>query len=39
MGTTDDIRFEVPQEDAAQDLCRLLESAHGPGQRAHCVVC
>lgn len=28
MGTSDDIRFEVPQEDAAQDLCRLLESSH-----------
>lgn len=28
MGTSDDIRFEVPQRDAAQDLCRLLESSH-----------
>lgn len=28
MDTSDDIRFEVPQEDAAQDLCRLLESWH-----------
>ena len=28
MGTSDDIRFEVPREDAAQDLCRLLESSH-----------
>ena len=27
MGTSDDIRFELPQEDAAQDLCRLLESS------------
>ena len=28
VGTSDDIRFEVPQEDAAEDLCRLLESSH-----------
>jgi hypothetical protein len=27
VGTSDDIRFEVPQEDAAQDLCQLLESS------------
>ena len=38
MGASDDIRFEVPQEDAAQDLCQLLESSHGRLQRAHCVV-
>jgi hypothetical protein len=25
VDTSDDIRFEVPQEDAAQDLCQLLE--------------
>ncbi len=28
VGATDDIRFEVPQEDVAQDLCQLLESSH-----------
>ncbi len=28
MDTSDDIRFEVPQEDVAQDLCQLLESSH-----------
>ena len=28
MGTSDDIRFEIPQAGAAQDLCRLLESSH-----------
>jgi hypothetical protein len=28
MDTSDDIRFEVPQEDAAEDLCQLLESSH-----------
>jgi hypothetical protein len=28
VDTSDDIRFAVPQEDAAQDLCQLLESSH-----------
>jgi hypothetical protein len=28
VDTSDDIGFEVPQEDAAQDLCRLLESSY-----------
>jgi hypothetical protein len=28
VDATDDIRFEVPQEDVAQDLCQLLESSH-----------